>query len=187
MPGAESNLPTEFAATLLAEELFDLGKLEAPSARADMERFPIAELAQDVAQKFQIQVRERGIFLCAALGADMPHVRGDIALIERVLDNLIENAIRHTPPGGRIDLTITARDKSVVLTVADTGEGIAREHIPHIFDRFYRAQQRDGHDGGGSGLGLAIVRRIVDMHGGAVSVESTQGQGARFSLVLPEA
>ena len=169
----------------LAEELFDLGKLEAPSARAAMERFPLAELAQDVVQKFQIEARERGIVLSAALGADMPHLNGDIALIERMLDNLIENAITHTPPGGRIDLTIAARGESVVMMVADTGGGIAEQHLPHVFERFYRAEPREGHDSGGSGLGLAIVRRIVEIHGGAVSVESTLGGGARFSVVLP--
>ena len=169
----------------LAEELFDLGKLEAPSARAATERFPLAELAQDVVQKFQIEARERGVVLSAGLGADMPHLNGDIALIERVLDNLIENAIQHTPPEGRIDLTIAARGPSVVITVADTGGGIAEQHLPHVFERFYRAEPREGHDSGGSGLGLAIVRRIVEMHGGVVSVESTLGGGARFSVTLP--
>ncbi len=167
----------------LAEDLFDLGKLEAPNPRMTMEFFPVAELVQDIIQKFQIEAKRRGISLSGDLGVAMPRVRGDIALIERVLDNLLENAIRHTPPDGRIEVTVLAHDDAVSIIVADTGEGIAAEHLPHVFERLYRIKDRDG----GAGLGLAIVRRIVEMHGGAASVESEPGGGARFSIVLPVA
>ncbi len=104
-----------------------------------------------------------------------------MALIERALDNLIDNAIRHTPPGGAVQLGVMALPHAVVLTVRDNGEGIAEAHLPFIFDRFYRAPGAST----GAGLGLAIVKRIVEMHAGTVAVESRLGSGACFSIELP--
>ncbi len=167
--------------TRFADELFELGRLDAPDAVLARELFPLADLVQDVAQKFAVAAREHGISLTVDRGDDIPRVRGDMALIERALDNLIDNAIRHTPPGGAIQLGVMALPHAVVLTVRDNGEGIAEAHLPFIFDRFYRAPGPST----GAGLGLAIVKRIVEMHAGTVAVESRLGGGACFSIELP--
>jgi signal transduction histidine kinase len=102
-----------------------------------------------------------------------------------VLDNLINNAIRYTPTGGRIELSLHCTGNEAVITVADTGQGIAPEDLPHIFDRFYRADKARTRAAGGTGLGLSIVKWIVDAHHGRVEVESTLGEGSTFRIHLP--
>jgi len=115
----------------------------------------------------------------------MPLVMGDVGLIERVLTNLIDNALRFTPAGGRVRAILDAVPRAVRVTVADTGAGIAPEDLPHIFERFYRADKSRDRATGGVGLGLAIARQIVELHGSSLEVDSRPGEGARFSFVLP--
>lgn len=169
----------------LIEELFELGKLENPNPRISIEEFPIAELVQDVIQKFQVQADAKGIVLGSLLGSDMPRIRGDIALIERMLDNLLENAIRYTPTAGFIRVGIGSEEDTVAIKVVDSGPGIPTEHIAHVFDRFYRVDGGENQEQDGAGLGLAIVKRIVQLHGGSIEVESRPGQGAAFKVILP--
>ena len=106
---------------------------------------------------------------------------------ERVLYNLVQNAIRHTPSGGTVAVRVAAKDHGIVFTVEDTGSGIPAEHLPRIFDRFYKADESRASAGesSGSGLGLSIVRAIVTRHGGSVSASNVPGGGARFEFVLP--
>ena len=104
--------------------------------------------------------------------------------MERLLDNLLENAIRHTPEGGRIDVSVTAADSILVLEVSDTGTGIAHEALPHIFERFYTDRTRSS-SSGGAGLGLAIAKRIVELHGGHIAAHSQLGRGTTFTIELP--
>ncbi|HKU81463.1 MAG TPA: ATP-binding protein, partial [Candidatus Tumulicola sp.] len=113
-------------------------------------------------------------------------VEADPDRLAQVFVNLIDNAIRHTPAGGRVGVELDARGSDAIVRVRDTGEGIPYRDVPRIFERFYvvdRSRQRDG--GGGAGLGLAIVKGIVDAHGGAVSAESTLGRGTTFTVRLP--
>lgn len=111
---------------------------------------------------------------------------GDIALIERVLDNLIENAIKYTREGGRVVLSLQVADQRIATEIADNGVGIAADEIPQIFDRFYRgAPDVGGSAPKGTGLGLAIAKRILQLHDADIAVDSQPGVGSRFSFELP--
>jgi signal transduction histidine kinase len=171
----------------LVEELFELARLDARQVRVKAEQVQIAELAQDVALKLTPRAQEAGVTISVRPRGGVPFVSCDLGLIERVLTNLVDNAVRHTPPGGAVLLDLEPTERGVRITVADTGEGIAAEDLPRIFERFYRADRSRDRSAGGAGLGLAIARQIVDLHGGTLGVESAPGQGARFSFVLPAA
>jgi two-component system, OmpR family, sensor kinase len=175
---------TERLARLVAE-LFELAKLEAKDVTVQAEAFPVAELIQDVVQKFELDAQRRHLDIRAEVGADLPFVMADIALVERVLQNLIDNALRHTPAGGSVTVTTRARERDVLITVADTGSGIAKDHLPHIFERLYRADKSRDSRSGGAGLGLAIAWQIAELHGGRITVESEPGRGTAFSFSLP--
>jgi two-component system sensor histidine kinase BaeS len=110
---------------------------------------------------------------------------GDGQRLRHMLLNLLDNAIRYTPPGGMVCVSLEARGMSAYLRVADTGIGIAPDDVTHIFDRFYRADAARGRASGGAGLGLAIVRWCVEAHGGTIGVESQVGHGTTFTVTLP--
>jgi signal transduction histidine kinase len=116
-------------------------------------------------------------------------VRGDVQRLEQALQNLASNAIRHTPDGGRVELRAQDQGERVRITVRDSGPGIPPEHVPHVFDRFYKADaSRTAADAAsGSGLGLSIVRAIVERHGGSVTAANAADGGALFEIVLPRA
>jgi signal transduction histidine kinase len=109
----------------------------------------------------------------------------DAGKIERVLSNLVNNALRHTPAGGRVQVRASRQPDGVRVEVNDTGEGINPHDLPHIFDQFYRGEKSRSRDTGGSGLGLAIARGIVEAHGGQIGAESRQGEGTRIFFTLP--
>ena len=175
----------------LVADLFELTRLESGEARAEREEFPLAELAHDVTQKFAADAERRGVRLEARVAAGPPapqlRVRADIGLVERVLDNLVENALRHTPAGGSVTVDAAPCHGRARLVVSDTGEGIAAADLPGIFDRYYRAERIGGakRASGHGGLGLAIARRIVDLHDGTLSIDSTEHHGTRISFDLP--
>jgi signal transduction histidine kinase len=168
----------------LVHDLFELTKLEANEVKPQIEAFPIAELAQDVVQKFALNAKKRGLTLSASVGADCPPVRADIGMMERVLENLIENAMRYTPAGGEISVGVHSAGDRIELQVRDTGQGILHEDLGSIFDRYYRVDRSEAGDIGSAGLGLAITRRIVELHGGQIRVESAPGQGTIFTVEL---
>jgi signal transduction histidine kinase len=167
----------------LVDSLFELAKLESGGVQPQRERFQLEELAQDVAQPYELRAKDAGVALHCDLATGLPAVHADIGLVERVLENLIENALRHTPAGGRVTLRVAAAGEEVEVSVADTGRGIAPEALPRIFERFYRAGDDDA-SGEGMGLGLAIVERILALHDRAVEVESQPGEGTRFAFRL---
>jgi two-component system OmpR family sensor kinase len=168
----------------LIDELFELVNLEEIDTRMELEPLQLGELAQDVLRKFRLKTQQRRIVLESRIASEVPLVYGDVALLERLLDNLLENAIRHTP-GGKITVTVAAGNHHAKLEVADTGSGISAEDIPHIFERFYRVDKRRKPASGGDGLGLAIAKRIVELHAGRISVHSEVGVGTSFSVELP--
>lgn len=167
------------------EELFELARLESKEMRPELESFPIAELVQDVVQEFQLAAERQKVRLDLRLPTEIPLVSADIGLIQRVLQNLIQNAISHTEEGGSVTVVLTAETQQVVVRVEDTGCGIPRDEMVQIFDRFYQAEAGDGGVRRTGGLGLAIVKRILELHGSAVEAASTVGEGTVFKFSLP--
>lgn len=147
----------------------------------------LGELAQDVLQKFQLAAEKKGITLRADIHPEVGFVRADMGLIERALENLIENALEHTRPGGRISLAVLPQDGRVRVQVSDTESGIPAEDLPHVFERFYRVDKARSGDSDGAGLGLAIVKRILDLRHGEINVESAVAVGTTFWFALPAA
>ncbi len=169
----------------LVEELFELAKLDARQVQLRVEPLQVAELAQDVALKLDPEARAAGVSLSVEPNGDLPLVAGDVGMLERVLTNLMENALHFTPAGGRVRAILQGGPGSVRVTVSDTGTGIPPEDLPRVFERFYRADRsRTPGSHNGAGLGLAIARQIVELHGSSLSVESRPGEGAEFSFTL---
>ncbi len=168
----------------LVSELFELSKLDARQSEPEREYFSVAELAQDVALKFAPTAAERDVELATDMDERLPAAFADIALVERAISNLIENAIRATPPGGRVSLGLTRAGGGVRVEVSDTGIGIPEADLPYVFDRFFRVDKSRSRRSGGAGLGLAIANRIVELHGGSIEVESTEGLGTSFAFEL---
>ncbi len=169
----------------LVGDLFELAKLDAHAIPPRRERFPAAELLQDIAQKYQIAAQEQSIQLNLHLPPAALFVEADIGLIERLLDNVILNALHHTPPDGRITLELSTRENFAVFVVEDTGYGITPADLPFVFDRFHRGSRSTTDDGNHLGLGLAIAKRIAELQGGELRVSSVLQQGTRFTFDLP--
>ena len=171
----------------LVNALFELSKLDAGQINPQFEKLSIAELVQDVVMQFKPQAEKRGVELTANLDGPLPMVYADIGLVERAISNLIDNAIRHTPTGGRVSIVPTNDSaEKVMVAVADSGQGIPEEDLSRIFERFYRVEKsRTPNESSGSGLGLAIAKRIFELHGSALSVQSALNKGTTFRFTLP--
>ena len=169
----------------LVEELFDLAKLDANEIQPQLELFSLAELTYDVSHKFYLRATEQQVSLNIEVDETIPYVNADVGMIERVLDNLIDNSFKHTPKGGCIRLQLSSIKKTVQIAVSDTGYGIHEEEIPHIFKRFYKKTDENTDVRGGLGLGLAIAARIIELHGGQLLVDSVLHQGTTFQFSLP--
>lgn len=172
----------------LIGELRDLSLAEAGQLVLDRRPTDVGQLVARALSMIKPLADEKGVVVDSAL-TDVPPAEVDANRINQVIYNLLTNAIRYTPAGGRIVVAAGAAgaDKGgwLKLSVSDTGQGIAAEDLPHIFDHFYRADKSRARKSGGSGIGLAIVRQLVEAHGGRVEVESAPGQGSRFSVYLP--
>ncbi|MEM7479805.1 MAG: ATP-binding protein [Acidobacteriota bacterium] len=169
----------------LIDDLFELSRLDSGETHLNRERFSLPELVQDIVQKFEIEARQRNIEITSALPWDLPFVEADLRLIERVLENLLQNALRYTPDGGRIHVALDERDGRVAVRVVDTGRGIPQGDLPRVFDRFYRGDNNPAGSRDGTGLGLAIAKRILDLHDGPIQVQSQEGRGSTFRFELP--
>ncbi len=169
----------------LIGDLFELSKLDSASVVPQVERFSLPELIQDIAQEFQIETERKDINLDIDVADSAMFTLGDIGLIQRVLENLVKNAIRFTPEGGEVTISITERDDAVAVAVSDNGPGISEDDVPRIFDRFYRVVDGEEARSDSSGLGLAIVKRILDLHGSRITVTSKPNRGTRFEFELP--
>jgi signal transduction histidine kinase len=170
-------------------DLLDVARFEGGGGTLTLEAVPVAHLFGRIADRHEPAVRERGIALDLHIEPGTPHVQGDAARLEQALQNLAANAIRHTPAGGRVTLRAEPMDEGVQIGVRDTGPGIPPEHLPRIFDRFYKVDAaRSGTSApSGSGLGLSIVQAIVHRHGGRVSASNAPDGGALFEVWLPAA
>jgi signal transduction histidine kinase len=169
----------------LINDLFELSQLETGQAQLALEAVNLNDLLSDVLESMQAQAGAKGVSLKGIFYEDLPIIKGEMNKLQRVITNLVQNAIRHTPSGGSISLATQVAPEGVQVEVTDTGEGIAPEDLPHIFEQFFRGEKSRSRETGGAGLGLAIARRIVEAHHGRIWVESRVGQGTRFSFVLP--
>ena len=166
----------------LVSDLFDLSKLQTNQVRLNSERFPIAELISDIANKYRIISQKKGISINTFLPTDNPIVEADILLIDRVLQNLIDNAIKFCKEGDYINIVISSEAQGKVeISIADSGEGIKPDELPYIFERYYKGRQYSE----STGLGLAIVKRIIDLHHSDIRVFSQPGKGTSFLFHLP--
>ena len=181
----ETSLKSVASFQRLVEDLFELAKLETKQVQPVREPFQPAELAQDVALKLKPRADEAGINLVVDHARELPPLVADIGMIERLLTNLIENALAYTPEAGRVEIALSQRDRVLQIEVSDTGMGIAAADLPHIFERFYRADQSRGRGVPGSGLGLAIAKEIVELHGGTIAADDRLESGAVFRIFLP--
>ncbi len=171
----------------LVNDLFELSRLEAEEIGLELEPFSLAELVQDVLLNFEMAAHKKGISFTTNIREQQPFVVGDIRLVERVLENLISNAIRHTPYGCSVSVLLSSSIHSLRVQVLDTGMGIGAADLPHIFDRFSRPVDSSNNDASAtfSGLGLAIAKKIMDLHGSNIEVMSEPDSGTCFSFKLP--
>ena len=170
----------------LVDDLLDLSRIESGRWQPDPEGVDVRGLAEEAWAAFTERARERQIQFTAATG-NVRYVTADSEALRQVLTNLFDNALRHTPPGGRITVSLEPAPGGVTVSVADTGSGIAPEHLPRIFERFYRADPGRSREEGGTGLGLAIVKHLVEAHGGRVEAHSMLGRGTTIRMFFPEA
>ncbi|AVX30311.1 HAMP domain-containing protein [Carboxydocella thermautotrophica] len=168
----------------LVNELLDLARYQAGQAPLRMEPIQVEELLAGVAQKFRPWAQEQGISL-EVEAQPGPPLTGDYDALTRVLINLTDNALRHTPAGGQVTLLAEPEADGWKIKVRDSGYGIPAADIPYIFERFYKVDKARTRGRGGTGLGLAIARSIVEAHGGSIKVESEEGKGTEFQIFLP--
>ena len=169
----------------LVEDLQTLSLAEGGQLPLHPSQFQVADLLVDVATSFSAQAAEQGVDLQTETDGLSAELMADYDRLDQVLSNLVVNALRYTPPGGKITLRATEETDLVCITVNDTGAGIPAEDIPYIFDRFWKGDRARTRTGMGSGLGLAIARQLIRAHNGNIEVCSQLGQGTTFSIELP--
>ncbi|MCC5942854.1 MAG: HAMP domain-containing histidine kinase [Balneolaceae bacterium] len=169
----------------LIDDLFELSKLDAEEVTPNLENISMAELIQDLVQQFKPIAEKKGVLLEAEFPKN-PNtlIEADISLMNRALTNLIDNAIQHTPEGGKVTISSVKSGQDFVLEISDTGIGIPEKDLPHVFDRFYRADKSRS-EKQGAGLGLAIAQKIFRLHGAEVMVSSVENEGTTFTVAIP--
>ncbi len=168
----------------LIAQLFEYSKLEAKQIQPQKEPFFIAELAQDIFQKYQLLANEKGIKMNLNANNNLPMVFADIGLVERVIQNLMDNALKFTPSGGEVTIELVEKEKNVEVRIADTGPGISRQEQAAIFERYRQVGKEEGRSNG-AGLGLAIAKKILELHNATIRVQSKLNEGTTFTFQLP--
>jgi signal transduction histidine kinase len=168
----------------LVDDLRTLSLTDAGELRMERQAIPPRMLLERLSTVYRQRAEEKKVALTMQVEPNVPDVHVDQDRLAQVLGNLVDNALRYTPPGGEITLGARAQGAATLLTVQDTGAGIPPEHLAHVFDRFYRGDSARTRDGGESGLGLAIAKAIVEAHGGTISVDSTLDAGTTFTIAL---
>jgi signal transduction histidine kinase len=171
----------------LIDDLFELSRLDSGTLELQLQPIPVDTVLASALDGMKVQALQRSLELRSAMKGQLAPVLIDPHKIQRVLYNLIQNAIRHTPANGTILVEAQDMGAMVQIAVADTGQGIHKDDLERVFDRFYRGEKSRSKEYGGAGLGLAIAKGIVEAHGGRIWVESVVGQGSRFSFCLPKA
>ncbi|MFC1893611.1 ATP-binding protein [Chloroflexota bacterium] len=171
--------------THLISDLRDLSLAESGQLKLNLAPTDTVELVRRMVSNYEINALEKNVRLELEEATQIPEIRIDPVRMEQVISNLLTNAIRHTPSGGSITVAISSYEGGLAISVADNGEGIAPEDLPHVFERFYRSGSSRARKEGGTGLGLAIVKQMVEAHGGNVRAESEAGIGSKFSILLP--
>jgi len=168
----------------ILDDLLDLNRIESGKAHLNIQPCSPSRIGSDGMEPFSVDALDHRVNLVNAISERLPEVMADPARIHHVLANLLSNALRFTPPGGSITLSAAEDQDTIRFSVANTGEGIAFEHLGHLFEQFYRVpgQQEES----GIGLGLSIVKEIVEAHGGCVGVESNPETGSIFHFTLPK-
>jgi signal transduction histidine kinase len=166
----------------LIRDLLDVTRLDNGPLPIRSSPLSIVEVVEDVMGMFKMVVRARRLTLHHEIADGLPPIHGDRDRLAQALSNLVANAVKFTPEGGRVSLRVDLDPGGICVCVSDTGPGIPADHMPHLFDRFWQASR---HDRRGLGLGLSIVKAIVDAHGGTVRVDSPPGRGSTFSILLP--
>jgi len=177
---------TERVAQLITD-LLDLARLESEEVVENPTPVDVRSVVMAVLARFQPAVRRKDITLSwkHSGSADLYTVRGDETQLTSMFSNLVENAVKYTPLGGRVEVTGHSDENEVVISISDTGIGIPEKYLARIFERFYRIDKARSKQTGGTGLGLSIVRHVAENHGGRVTVESTLAEGSTFTIYLP--
>ena len=168
----------------LVESLLTLSRADAGQVKLRLERVDLAELAREVVNHLEVLAEEKRQFLSVEDGAGVC-ATGDRIVLRQAVINLVDNAIKYSPEGGRVRVLVRNQPNGPTLEVIDTGPGIAAEHQEYIFDRFYRVDKARSRELGGTGLGLSIVRWAVEVHGGCIELESEEGKRSLFRIRLP--
>jgi two-component system phosphate regulon sensor histidine kinase PhoR len=169
----------------LVEDLLILARLEARREELHREEIDLGDFLAETARDWSIRTAKKNVSLKLEVEPGMPAVPGDRMRLEQVLNNLLDNAVKHAPEGSAIVLGAARRGEELELWVRDNGPGILSTDLPHIFERFYRADKARSRELGGTGLGLSIVKHIAQAHGGSVQAESTYGKGTTVRMRLP--
>ncbi|MGB9594601.1 MAG: sensor histidine kinase, partial [Anaerolineae bacterium] len=176
-------MDTELDALIqMVRELLDLSRIESGQVSLAFAPTPIDKIVMPPVERLRLQAERANLSLTVHIPPDIPPVKADAEALHQVLTNLLHNAIKFTPPGGKITVAVQPTESEVVVSVSDTGVGIAAEDLPRIFERFYKADR--ARSGGGTGLGLAIAKHIVQAHGGRIWAESEEGKGSTFYFTL---
>jgi signal transduction histidine kinase len=169
----------------LVAELFELSKLEARETNPAPELFSLAELVQDIQQKNMVLAEQKIIELSVKFPYDLPMVYADIGMMEKVIQNLLDNAIKFTSENGKVLVKLSPEEEMILVEIQDTGRGISEDELPNIFDRYQRNQRSAQQENEGLGLGLAIVKRILEVHNMEIKVRSAEDKGTVFSFNIP--
>lgn len=167
----------------MVEDLLDLSSIESGEVPMQEQPVDIGNVVRDAVSRLEPVATKQGLELTVRIEDALPGVLGDAEHLERVLVNLVQNAIKFTPPGGRVEVSVTASRDVLVVQVSDTGEGIFSEDLGRVFERFYKADR--SRVSAGTGLGLAVAKHTIEAHGGSIKAESEPGKGATFTFTLP--
>lgn len=192
-PDMEEGLRTEFLTDVNKEidrlsaivgDLLTLVRTDGKSVKLDRSRMFLSDVVEDAAHRLRMLVDKKSQTLNLEIN-EMGEIYADKARIDQVVYNLMENAVKYTQEGGIITVTLTKQGREAQLTVQDNGPGIPKDNLAHVFERFYRVDKARGRESGGTGLGLAIAQQMINLHSGSIQVESEEGRGTRFTVLLP--